>query len=450
MKIVLRGAIVLCSTWLIALTPTSATAADFGRTTGSFNVSPSGAATYRIPIWTPPGPNGVQPSIALVYNSNAGNGLAGMGWNISAVSSISRCPRTIHQDTTPAAVSMTLDDRFCIDGNRLRLSSGTYGLAGSVYFTEIADYSRITAYGSAGNGPAYFIVEGKNGLFYEYGSTADAREDLSGSAVLRWYLNKVSDRNGNKYVIAYTSAGSMRLPDTIRWTPTSHGASTYRYEAKFNYDTNRVDLDSMFSGVAGSILINRGRLSNIQIKSAGTVVRKYVLQYDTTSSVTSRSLLDTVKECADDAESNCFLPLTFDYQPGMVGLTAGAGTPPASGSNSMYAGRYDFNGEGKDDLAYWSGTTLTVAFGANNGFGTPHSTGLNIGVVIGRFLPNGRDAFSTIIANKIHVVYWNDASGAFSDHNITTAALSTSLSIDGKWLLLHTHCDNYPVGRHLL
>jgi hypothetical protein len=51
-----------------------------------------------------------------------------------------------------------MGDRFCIGGNRLRLASGSYGAASSVYFTEIADYSRITAFGIAGNGPQYFVV----------------------------------------------------------------------------------------------------------------------------------------------------------------------------------------------------------------------------------------------------------------------------------------------------
>jgi hypothetical protein len=56
--------------------------AEYGRTSGAFDVS-EGAATYTIPIWTPPGPNGVQPSISLSYNSQGGNGLAGVGWNVT-------------------------------------------------------------------------------------------------------------------------------------------------------------------------------------------------------------------------------------------------------------------------------------------------------------------------------------------------------------------------------
>jgi hypothetical protein len=43
--------------------------AEFGKTPGEFGVS-GGSASYTIPIWTPPGPNGLTPSISLHYSSS--------------------------------------------------------------------------------------------------------------------------------------------------------------------------------------------------------------------------------------------------------------------------------------------------------------------------------------------------------------------------------------------
>jgi hypothetical protein len=357
--------------WLTSV----ALAVDHGRTVGSFSVSPSGAATYSIPIWTPPGPNGVTPSLSLSYSSQGGNGLAGVGWSLAAVSSIERCNRTKHQDGSGGPVELSTNDRYCMGGNRLRVGSGAYGAASSVYYTEIADYSRITASSlTVGNGPQSFTVEAKSGLKFEYGTTADSRVVLGGT-VLRWMLNKVSDRNGNNYIVSYDNGNGFAVPDVISWTPTYSGSPNYRYEAKFNYSTARADEDSYIGMIAGFEVTNRHRLENIQIKSAGNVVRKYRLAYDT-SSVTLRSRLTSAKECADDAETNCLVPLTFGYQTGQAGVV----TTPASGgsgASSLLAGKYDYNGDGRSDLLYVTGSTWSVAFSTGSGLSAPVNTGVS-------------------------------------------------------------------------
>jgi hypothetical protein len=69
-----------------------------GTTAGSLDVTPNGAAVYTIPIFTPPGTGGMIPSVSVVYNSQAPNGLVGYGWNLSAISSISRIGRSIYSD----------------------------------------------------------------------------------------------------------------------------------------------------------------------------------------------------------------------------------------------------------------------------------------------------------------------------------------------------------------
>jgi RHS repeat-associated protein len=239
------------------------------------------------------------------------------------------------------------------------------------------------------------------------------------STVQRWMLNKVYDRNGNNYVVSYNNSNGFAVPDVISWTPTSLGASTYRYEAKFIYST-RTDKDSFIGKVAGFDVANRHRLESIQIKSAGTVIRKYLFEFHT-SAVTSRSRLISAKECADDAGNNCLLPIAFTYQTGQAGVTAGSATPPAGSSNGIVVGRYDLNGDGKDDILYLNGGICHAALGASIGFSSPYSVGTSTCGVVDKFLPNGRDAIAVTISGTRWVYRWDDATSAFVGVNTGVA-----------------------------
>ena len=139
---------------LSVLTLEQSAAAAVGRTAGSFNVTPTGSASYSIPIWAAHAPGDMEPAVALYYDSRAPIGTVGVGWSIAGLGAITRCPRTIAQDAAAAPVALLASDGYCLNGNRLRLTSGTYGTAGSTYQTEVADFSQITAEGTAGNGPA--------------------------------------------------------------------------------------------------------------------------------------------------------------------------------------------------------------------------------------------------------------------------------------------------------
>ncbi|MCT4599039.1 MAG: FG-GAP-like repeat-containing protein [Vallitalea sp.] len=90
-----------------------------GAIPAQFSVSPSGAATYNIPIECPKALNGMEPKISLVYNSQSGNGLAGWGWNISGLSSIQRVPRNIHFDNELKPIQWDSSDALALDGVRL-------------------------------------------------------------------------------------------------------------------------------------------------------------------------------------------------------------------------------------------------------------------------------------------------------------------------------------------
>lgn len=94
----------------------SSGSAQIMTTPGQAGVSPTGAATYKIPITAPPGTAGMMPAISLSYSSHQGNGLLGIGWAIEGLPSVGRCPRTVAQGSVRGAVNYDSNDRFCLDG----------------------------------------------------------------------------------------------------------------------------------------------------------------------------------------------------------------------------------------------------------------------------------------------------------------------------------------------
>jgi RHS repeat-associated protein len=434
---------------VFAVLGSAALSADFGHTAGSFSVDPKGAANYDVNIWSPPGPLGMQPEISLYYSSNGEkgdrgvgwDGEAGIGWRIGGLGAIHRCPQTFREDGAPAPVSLGSSDKYCLDGNKLRLTSTiAYGQPDSTYQTEFADFSLITANSSEGNAPQSFTVMAKNGLIYEYGGTADSRiKPGTSTNVLRWMLSKVRDRNGNNYIVTYKASeggaagfSGVGLPESIQWTPTQLGATTYRYKMEFEYEVDSTK-NAFYGFAGGQPIINKYRLKEIRIKSAGALMRRYALSYEQ-GPVTGESRLKTLRECTTSDVTNCLSPLTLDYQAGQSGVTAGTGPVPSGSGNGLLVGRYDLNGDGKDDVLYMNGGTCKAAFAANTGFTGPYNTGSTSCGIVDHFLPNGRDAIATTV-NGIRMIYkWNDTTQQFDAVNTGVAGgefYSTDYNGDG-------------------
>src|SRR5580693_6511047 len=99
------------------LPPSSTVSA--GTIPGSFAVSPGGQATYTLPLTVPPGRLGMEPKLAIAYDSSAGEGPLGVGFGLQGLSSITRCPSNMAQDGRIRAVQYDELDHACLDGLRI-------------------------------------------------------------------------------------------------------------------------------------------------------------------------------------------------------------------------------------------------------------------------------------------------------------------------------------------
>ena len=267
-----------------------------GSTAGSFGVSPSGAATYSLPISVPPGSAGIAPKLSLGYNSQGGNGLLGVGWSLNGLSSITRCPTTLEQDGFIDGVDFDSNDKFCMGGQRLVAVSGTYGANGTEYRTEYESFSKVISYGVAGSGPAYFRVWGKDGSISEYGVTTDSRIEAQGkSHAIVWAVNRVEDVFGNFYEVNYTedTASSTYRPLSINYTGNESTGLSPNNAVIFEYEHRWDQVASFVQGTSFNLPV---RLSRVKTYNLSTMVREYQLAYSDLP-LTQLSRLDTITEC---------------------------------------------------------------------------------------------------------------------------------------------------------
>ncbi|WP_343840448.1 HYD1 signature containing ADP-ribosyltransferase family protein [Bowmanella denitrificans] len=276
----------------------------FGPLPGKAAVS-GGSASYTIPIAIPPGRAGMAPSVALSYSSRAGNGLAGVGWDLSAGGSISRCPATLAQDGFSAGVSYNGNtDRLCLNGQRLVLRSGVYGGSGATYATELDQFLTVKQQGAINSSGTYFTVTYADGRMQKYDAAVTPQ---GAAAALSWQIGSehdVSGQNAIHYVYSQDQSAGEILLESIFYT--GQGTTIGNRKVEFNYE-NRSKYSTSY--LAGGKTRQTKRLESVKTYYANTLVRSYTLGYEV-SRASGRSLLQSVSECA---ETQC-RSTTFDWQ----------------------------------------------------------------------------------------------------------------------------------------
>ena len=180
-----------------------------------------GSANLQYPFEMPPARNGMQPSLALTYDSDGGSGWAGEGWDI-------RVP-AITVDTrwgVPRYSTEFESETYLLNGQMLAMMSGGSMTVAhrqdsiprqserQFFVRQGGDFSKIVWHGDS-PGSYWWQVTDRNGTVYTYGNTAAAR--VSGSytgagdmqpreVIAEWRLTGVRETHGDSIGYVWQAA----------------------------------------------------------------------------------------------------------------------------------------------------------------------------------------------------------------------------------------------------
>ncbi len=184
----------------------------------------TGTGNFTIPIALPPGRNGFQPQLSLVYSSGNGNGPFGLGWSLN-IPGVNRktsngIPKYRDNSTNPEEL-----DTFILSGAEdlvLIKEEKNVGFKNDEthrYYKPRTEGLFAKIKHVLGNGNSYWEVHSKDGLVSLYGTPEAAGNDPSVVAdpsnrtkVFSWKLSQTQDPFGNRIEYEYKQDSSNAGP----------------------------------------------------------------------------------------------------------------------------------------------------------------------------------------------------------------------------------------------
>lgn len=368
---------------------TAALATDLvGTLPGALSVDNKGAANLTIPLMIPPGRGGMQPNLALTYNSQSGNGPIGVGWALSTgfPQAITRGRSIFARDGYIHAGGNSDFARLYLDGRRLihanpAAPDSPYWQVGNVYRTEVDSFVSILATSTSSGTQRWhmdgFKLTGKDGTVTEFGNvdsnSADAldREGSSGAAQnpRGWKIKRVIDTIGNQSTFFYNAyddgAGHFtgeHVLAKIEYTSNPGASIDPEVRVRFLYspDIPESTLRSdVFRGYNEGQSEMRRRLEAIEVDmhtaSGWVTMRRFHLGFETSPGTTLSRLKHITSDWRENAsaawESLPATVLTYDDPtPNTKPLAdpVNRATSP-TGFDARLTATGDFNGDGRTD-----------------------------------------------------------------------------------------------------
>ena len=277
----------------------------------SFNADDfTGAAHLNYPILVPPGRDGLVTNLSFIYNNSSPNGWIGVGWNIPVGFIERRGPRK-------GVPKYDSSDVFVLNlwGSPQELVS----IGGGEYRLRIEGPNYKIQYNSSND---YWEVWDKAGVKMRFGSTPDSRIDRQtyGSGTFRWCIDRVDDPKTNYMEFVYQkdldgSYVNQLYLQKIQYNGQVSGNLPHNHEIIFNLESSNRP-DPIYNYRGGFKTLTRKRLSFVEVRTEGNLVRKYQLQYAVSN---VKSLLSSITVYGSDNAST-LPPTTFTYQTHTLGF----------------------------------------------------------------------------------------------------------------------------------
>lgn len=399
----------------------------------------TGTGNFTIPLALPPGRNGFQPQLNLVYSTGNGNGPFGLGWNLSipgvSRKTSKRVPR--YDEARDVFILSGAEDLVPVrkDEATTYFRPRTEGL-----FAEIL-YHRDGA-------NSYWEVRSKDGLTSFYGTPASIDTDPAAIAdpadrtnIFAWKLTRTLDPFGNRIEYEYARDSAQEGPHhwdqlyltRIRYADyADYGATQFLVSVSFEYE-ERPDPYSEYR--SGFEIRTRKRCTRIMVRTHADQdrdVRSYDFVYldqrpelKAIQPINRVSLLSQVRVTGHYADKTETLPpLEFKYT---------AFEPEKRNFFPLHG----------SDLPAWSLASPDLELVDLFGNGLPDFVEMNGTVRYWRNLGDGRFDLPRFMQDAPAGLALADAGVQFIDANgdgrtdllVTTAALSGyfPLRFDGRW-----------------
>ncbi|UMX48274.1 MAG: FG-GAP-like repeat-containing protein [Candidatus Nealsonbacteria bacterium DGGOD1a] len=306
----------------------------------------TGALTYSFPITVPPGRSGMQPNLALTYNSsnNEQGSIFGYGWSIN-IPYIQRLNKfglneMYHNTGSSEFFYSSIDGEItsALDNSNLYFAR-----------TENGDFNKYLLMDN------YWIMHGKDGTQYKFGDYDASRQYDPGNTdhIYKWMLKEIRDTNNNFITFSYYKDANQIYPESIKYT--GNGSTDGIFEVSF-MKSWRPD-NGIVSYDAGFPVTSNYYITEIDTKVNGNWAMKYFLNYNLNPTNTG-ALLNSIGTQAQAADGVItVLPLEqFSYQnnaPGWaqtatttlpsISYKPGPGFSFATGDHQQFI---DLNGDG--------------------------------------------------------------------------------------------------------